>query len=83
MAGDSGQAHDKNYNLITVLQQSLENVWALSTYIDDAGGDDELKVVLRGGQGQQRRGCTACKAASGRTAREGRRVGTRGALRRL
>jgi predicted outer membrane protein len=43
MAGDSGQSYDKNYNLITVLQQSLENVWALSTYIDDAGDDDELK----------------------------------------
>lgn len=43
-AGQSGQAHDKNYNLITVLQQSLENVWALSTYVDDAKGegDDEL-----------------------------------------
>lgn len=43
-AGQSGQAHDKNYNLITVLQQSLQNVWALSTYIDDARGenDDEL-----------------------------------------
>ena len=43
-AGQSGQAHDKNYNLITVLQQSLQNVWVLSTYIDDARGenDDEL-----------------------------------------
>lgn len=29
---------------MTVLQQSLENAWALSTYIDDAKGesDDEL-----------------------------------------
>lgn len=43
-AGQSGQAFDKNYNLVTVLQQSLENAWALSTYIDDARGenDDEL-----------------------------------------
>lgn len=46
MAGESGQAYDKNYNLITVLQQSLENVWALSTYIDDAQDDDELKSFL-------------------------------------
>ena len=44
MAGESGQAYDKNYNLITVLQQSLENAWALSTYIEDAQreNDDEL-----------------------------------------
>jgi hypothetical protein len=44
MAGESGQAYDKNYNLVTVLQQSLENAWMLSTYIDDAKGenDDEL-----------------------------------------
>jgi hypothetical protein len=44
MAGESGQAYDKNYNLVTVLQQSLENAWALSTYIDDAQeqNDDEL-----------------------------------------
>ncbi len=43
-AGQSGQTHDKNYNLVTVLQQSLENVWALSTYVDDAKreSDDEL-----------------------------------------
>ena len=43
-AGQSGQAYDKNYNLITELQQSLQHVWALSTYIDDARGenDDEL-----------------------------------------
>ncbi len=43
-AGQSGQAYDKNYNLVTVLQQSLENAWMLSTYIDDANGenDDEL-----------------------------------------
>ncbi len=39
-----GRGSDKNYNLVTVLQQSLENAWALSTYIDDAKGesDDEL-----------------------------------------
>ena len=44
MAGESAQSYDKNYNLVTVLQQSLENAWALSTYMDDAKreGDDEL-----------------------------------------
>ncbi len=47
-AGQSGQAYDKNYNLITVLQQSLENVWSLSSYIDDANGenDEELASFL-------------------------------------
>ena len=45
MAGESGQAYDKNYNLVTVLQQSLENAWTLSSYIEDAQGenDDELE----------------------------------------
>jgi hypothetical protein len=35
---------DKNYDLITVLQASLENAWRMETYIDDArqAGDDEL-----------------------------------------
>lgn len=44
-AGQSGQAYDKNYNLITVLQQSLQNVWALSTYIDDARGENDDEVA--------------------------------------
>ncbi len=49
MAGESGQAYDKNYNLITVLQQSLENAWTVSTYIEDARGeDDELASFLEG-----------------------------------
>ncbi len=45
MAGESGQAYDKNYNLVTVLQQSLENAWTMSTYVEDARGenDDELE----------------------------------------
>jgi len=35
---------DKNYDLITVLQASLENAWRMETYIDDArqAGDEEL-----------------------------------------
>jgi hypothetical protein len=35
---------DKNYDLITVLQASLENAWRMETFIDDArqAGDDEL-----------------------------------------
>ena len=44
-AGQSGQAYDKNYNLVTVLQQSLENAWALSTYIDDARGDNDDELA--------------------------------------
>lgn len=40
---------DKNYNLITVLQQSLENVWVVDSYIRDAEnqGDEELARWLR------------------------------------
>jgi hypothetical protein len=45
MAGESGQAYDKNYNLVTVLQQSLENAWMLSTYIDDAKGEDDDELA--------------------------------------
>ena len=50
MAGESGQAYDKNYNLVTVLQQSLENAWTMSTYIDDAQreNDDELASFFDG-----------------------------------
>lgn len=35
---------DKNYDLITVLQASLENAWRMETFIDDArqAGDEEL-----------------------------------------
>jgi hypothetical protein len=45
LAGESGQSHDKNYNLITVLQQSLENVWTMSTYIEDAEGDNDDELA--------------------------------------
>ena len=50
MAGESGQAYDKNYNLETVLQQSLENAWTMSTYIDDAQreNDDEVASFFEG-----------------------------------
>ena len=50
MAGESGQAYDKNSNLVTVLQHSLENAWTMSTYIDDASGenDDELASFFEG-----------------------------------
>lgn len=36
------EAKDENYNLITVLQQSLNNQATLSQYIQDAQGDQEL-----------------------------------------
>ena len=40
----SRQPKDKNYNLITVLYQSSDNVESLKTYINDAEqeGDQEL-----------------------------------------
>jgi len=40
----SRQPKDKNYNLITVLYQSSDNVEALKTYVQDAEqeGDQEL-----------------------------------------
>ncbi len=63
MAGQSGQAYDKNYNLVTVLQQSLENAWALSTYIDDAKGenDDELASFFEGIKSNNEEGARRAK----------------------
>jgi hypothetical protein len=42
-------AKDKNYNLVTVLQASLEYVWQMETYIADAerDGDSELAEWFR------------------------------------
>ena len=62
-AGQSGQAYDKNYNLVTVLQQSLENAWALSTYIDDAKGenDDELASFFDGIKSNNEEGARRAK----------------------
>ena len=44
------QPKDKNFNLITVLYQSSDNVEALKTYIQDAQqeGDDELVEFFSG-----------------------------------
>ncbi len=63
-AGQSGQAYDKNYNLITVLQQSLENVWSLSSYIDDANGenDEELASFLEQMRSHNEEGARDAKA---------------------
>ncbi|KIH97993.1 hypothetical protein LP52_15840 [Streptomonospora alba] len=40
---------DKNYNLVWAVQQSLENVFRLQTYIEDAerDGDEEVAAWLR------------------------------------
>lgn len=40
---------DKNYNLVWAVQQSLENVFRLQTYIEDAEreGDEEVAAWLR------------------------------------
>ena len=64
MAGQGGQAHDKNYNLITVLQQSLENVWTMSSYIDDAKGDsdDELADLFEQIKSNNEEAARRCKA---------------------
>jgi hypothetical protein len=46
----SRQPKDKNYNLISVLYQSSNNVEALKTYIQDAEqeGDQELVAFFEG-----------------------------------
>lgn len=66
-AGESGQAYDKNYNLVTVLQQSLENAWALSTYIDDAKreNDDELASFFEQVKGNNEEGARQAKKMLG------------------
>jgi hypothetical protein len=50
MTAESRQPKDKNYNLISVLYQSSDNVESLKTYIQDAeqGGDQELVSFFDG-----------------------------------
>ena len=50
MTEASRQPKDKNYNLITVLHQSSDNVESLKTYIQDAQseGDQELVEFFSG-----------------------------------
>jgi len=50
MSEASRQPKDKNYNLITVLYQSSDNVESLKTYIQDAHseGDQELVEFFSG-----------------------------------
>jgi hypothetical protein len=50
MTEASRQPKDKNYNLITVLYQSSDNVESLKTYIQDAQseGDQELVEFFSG-----------------------------------
>ncbi len=50
MTESSRQPKDKNYNLITVLYQSSDNVESLKTYIQDAEqeGDQELVSFFDG-----------------------------------
>lgn len=49
MAEPESPVKDKNYNLVTVLQESLQNVWQLAEYIEDAErqGDNELADWFR------------------------------------
>ncbi|MEV0087381.1 hypothetical protein [Saccharopolyspora sp. NPDC050642] len=45
----SSPVKDKNYNLITILQESLQHAWTMETYIKDAEeqGDEELAKWFR------------------------------------
>ena len=45
MTEASRQPKDKNYNLITVLYQSSDNVESLKTYIQDAEADGDQELV--------------------------------------
>lgn len=48
-AQPSSAVLDKNYDLIAVLQQSLQNAWTLDQYAEDAEahGDEELARWFR------------------------------------
>ena len=50
MSEQSGQPKDKNYNLISVLYHSSDNIESLKTYIQDAqqDGDQELAQFFNG-----------------------------------
>jgi hypothetical protein len=45
MTEASRQPKDKNYNLISVLYQSSDNVESLKTYIQDAKADGDQELV--------------------------------------
>jgi hypothetical protein len=45
MTEASRQPKDKNYNLITVLYQSSDNVESLKTYIQDAQSEGDQELV--------------------------------------
>jgi hypothetical protein len=45
MTETSRQPKDKNYNLITVLYQSSDNVESLKTYIQDAQSEGDQELV--------------------------------------
>ena len=45
MAEQSRQPKDKNYNLISVLYHSSDNIESLKTYIQDAEQDDDQELV--------------------------------------
>ena len=45
MTDQSRQPKDKNYNLISVLYHSSDNVESLKTYIDDAEAEGDQELV--------------------------------------
>ncbi|MEJ3750018.1 hypothetical protein WEI85_42990 [Actinomycetes bacterium KLBMP 9797] len=38
---------DKNYNLVSVLHLSLESVWRMATYRQDAERDGDIELAKR------------------------------------
>jgi hypothetical protein len=55
---------DKDYNIIWFVEQCLDNVLRLETYIQDADrdGDSELADFFRRAQGESRKGAEQGKA---------------------
>jgi hypothetical protein len=54
-------AKDKNYNLVTFLQESLQNVWTLDQYAQDAQGDQELTDLFQKAQQENQNGADQAK----------------------
>jgi len=55
---------DKDYNIIWFVEQCLDNVLRLDTYVQDAerDGDSELADFFRRAQGESRKGAEQGKA---------------------
>jgi hypothetical protein len=62
--GDITGTKDKDYNIIWFVEQCLDNVLRLETYVQDADrdGDSELADFFRRAQGESRKGAEQGKA---------------------